>query len=90
MWIIDHSNNSDVTADSAGDLMYRWGNPAAYDRGTLNDTKLFWQHDAHWVRDHAPDSGKIMIFNNRYGGNYSAIVMIDPPINHFCTICWEH
>ena len=81
VWIIDHSNTSAATADSAGDLMYRWGNPAAYDRGTPNDTKLFWQHDAHWVRDHAPDSGKIMIFNNRYGGNYSAIVMIDPPKN---------
>ena len=81
VWIIDHSNTSSATADSAGDLMYRWGNPAAYDQGTPNDTKLFWQHDAHWVRDNAPDSGKIMIFNNRYGGNYSAVVLIDPPKN---------
>jgi len=81
VWIIDHSNTSSATADSAGDLMYRWGNPAAYDQGTPSDTKLFWQHDAHWVRDNAPDSGKIMIFNNRYGGNYSAVVLIDPPKN---------
>ena len=81
VWIIDHSNSTSTTSDSLGDLMYRWGNPEAYDRGTPNDTKLFWQHDAHWVRDNAPDSGKIIIFNNRYGGNYSAIVMIDPPKN---------
>ena len=81
VWIIDHSQTTAATADSAGDLIYRWGNPEAYHHGTANDTKLFWQHDAHWVRDNSPDSGKIMIFNNRYGGNYSAVVMIDPPKN---------
>ena len=46
IWIIDHS----AAAGSAGDLLYRWGNPSAYGQGDPTaDRQLFAQHDAQWI-----------------------------------------
>jgi hypothetical protein len=30
-------------------LLYRWGNPGAYGRGTKEDQKLFYQHEVRWI-----------------------------------------
>ncbi len=37
-----------------GDLLYRWGNPQAYDAGSADDQTLFLQHDAQWIRPGLP------------------------------------
>ena len=34
--------------EKGGDFLYRWGNPANYDRGTAADQKLNFQHGARW------------------------------------------
>lgn len=90
IFIIDHSANviqasghSGGTYGKGGDLLYRWGNPAAYDRGTPADQRLFRQHHAHWIPTDLDQAGKIMVFNNGWGrqaGNYSTIDIIDPPM----------
>ncbi len=91
IWIIDHSTTTEEAASSSGgncgkggDLLYRWGNPLAYKRGTVNDQKLFLQHDASWIPEGQMDEGMIMIFNNRtgtpYGLDYSSVDVIDPPL----------
>jgi hypothetical protein len=90
IWIIDHSTSSAVAAahgggryGHGGDLLYRWGNPAAYKRGTATDQKLFGQHNARWIKAPRPDSGKIMIFNNglyRPSQTYSSVDVINPPL----------
>jgi len=91
IWIIDHSTTTEEAAGhtggnsgKGGDLLYRWGNPAAYRRGTTNDRKLFSQHDASWIKPGYPGEGNILVFNNganRPGTHYSTIDEIIPPVD---------
>jgi hypothetical protein len=91
VWVIDHST---TTAEAAGhtggnsgkggDLLYRWGNPQAYDAGTTNDRKLYSQHDASWIKSGLPGEGDILVFNNganRPGSHYSTVDEIVPPVD---------
>jgi len=87
IWIIDHSTTTAEAAmhnggllNRGGDLLYRWGNPAAYDRGNQSDKKLFGQHNAYWIEPGFADENKIMVFNNQHPGNYSSVDIIEPPL----------
>ena len=79
LWIIDHSTPSDLTHTFEGHLLYRWGNPEAYGRGTASDRMLHSQHDARWIQD-----GRVMVFSNgneRPDGFYSTVEILTPPLN---------
>jgi hypothetical protein len=87
LWVIDHStttaesaSHSGGRAGKGGDLLYRWGNPMAYRKGTTADTKLLSQHHTHWIAQGLPQAGKIMYFNNGPGRFYSSVEIIDPPV----------
>jgi Arylsulfotransferase (ASST) len=83
VWIIDHSTTTAEAvghmggnAGRGGDLIYRWGNPQAYQRGTPNDKKLYGQHHATFVPNGFPNEGQIFVFNNgvnRPDGDYSSV-----------------
>lgn len=90
IWVIDHSTTTAEAAShlggnsgKGGDLLYRWGNPQAYQRGNPSAKVFFGQHHATWVPSGLPNVGKILVFNNGLNrpGTYSSIDMIEPPID---------
>ncbi|APZ95052.1 aryl-sulfate sulfotransferase [Fuerstiella marisgermanici] len=70
-WIIDHSTTIEEAkghtggrSGRGGDLLYRWGNPEVYGRGTDDDRMLFNPHDANWIPKGLPGAGHVLVFNN--------------------------
>src|SRR5688572_3288985 len=75
LWVIDHSTTTAQARGSSGgrsgrggDLLYRWGNPQVYGRGTEADRRFGFQHDTRWIPRSYPGGGHMMVFSNRSGG----------------------
>ena len=95
LWIIDHSATAEEAparkggnAGRGGALLYRWGNPRAYQHGTVDDQRLFRQHHTHWIAPGLPGAGNILVFNNGYELGvtppyYSSIEEIVPPVDGY-------
>ena len=88
IWLIDHSTTSVEAAGHVGgargrggDLLWRWGNPEAYDRGTSLDRQLFQQHDARFIPPTFPGAGHITVFNNQFLIDQSAVFEIELPLD---------
>ncbi|MCW1953287.1 MAG: aryl-sulfate sulfotransferase [Flavobacteriia bacterium] len=70
VWVIDHSTNIQESAtdqggqyNRGGDLIYRFGNPAAFG-GDASSRFLFNNHHPSLVQDTYPGAGNLLIFNN--------------------------
>lgn len=89
LWVIDHSTttaqaatHSGGNAGKGGDLLYRWGNPAAY--GASGTATFHIVHDAHWVPEGCPRAGYLGGFNNQgVSNNKSSIDLLNPPLNGY-------
>ncbi len=91
-WVIDHSTTTTQArgttggkSGKGGDLLYRWGNPAAYK--TAGTQQLHSQHDVNWIWPGYPGAGNLICFNNKRGlllklGDASAVTEFAPPIDH--------
>lgn len=88
LFVIDHQVTTAQAAShtggrygKGGDILYRWGNPAQYNRGTAGNQQLYQQHHTHWIETNCPGAGNILIFNNGIGRGYSTINEILPPVD---------
>lgn len=83
IWIIDHSTTTASATGPAGDFLYRWGNPEAYNQGNSVDRKLYGQHTPYYIPSGFPNERKIMLFNNGINRtpSYSEVLIIDPPVD---------
>ncbi len=89
IYIIDHSTTTEEAAGHSGgnagmggDYLYRWGNPQAYDRGNSTHHLLNDQHGVNWIPEGYPGAGNLILFNNNYGNNESAVFEIVPPLQN--------
>jgi len=83
-YVIDHSTTTEEASSSSGgqynkggDILYRWGNPQNYGRGSENDQQITHQHGVNWVPQGYPGEGNILIFNN--GSGESSVLEIVLP-----------
>ena len=71
VWVIDHSTSTSEAAghsggnyNKGGDLIYRFGNPEAYNNTA--GTRIFYNnHFPNLLEDNEPGAGNILIFVNR-------------------------
>lgn len=84
IFVLDHSTTTAEARGSSGgrfgqggDLLWRWGNPRNYGRGTLHDQQLFFQHQPDWVPPGLPGAGHVTIFNNGLGRRGQPFSSID-------------
>jgi hypothetical protein len=87
IYVIDHGTTTAEAAGHSGgpwgkggDILYRFGNPDAYDAGVQADKKFFGQHSARFIPPGYPGAGNFTVFNNTPPGG-SVVWEYLPPMD---------
>jgi hypothetical protein len=87
IWVIDHSTTTEQAATNSGgnynkggDLLYRFGNPSAYDN--TEGTRLFYNnHFPNFLEENEPGAGNILVYNNGTNNSQSIVYELEMPPN---------
>jgi len=86
VWAIDHSTTTEQAASSSGgnygkggDLVYRFGNPEAYDN---SEGKRLFHNQHHPLPLEGADQGKMLIFSNGNNNSKSTIYELQLPTTY--------
>jgi hypothetical protein len=78
IFIIDHGITTEEAAGSAGDFLYRWGNPSNYER---KGQHVLWNvHGVNWIDEGIPGENNLLLFNNGNDDNSSDLIEFIPPL----------
>jgi len=104
VWVIDHStttaeatSNSGGTYNKGGDLVYRFGNPSAYDN-TTGERLFFNNHFPNFIKDGRDGAGNMLIFVNNMNGNAQSVIYelqfpanldLQPGLDNEPTVVWS-
>jgi hypothetical protein len=80
LWVIDHQTTTKEARGKKGDLIGRFGNPAAYGKGAADDRMLFFQHSPSVLEPGQHNAGRFLVFNNgdASGRAFSSVDEIAP------------
>jgi hypothetical protein len=80
LWIIDHATTTEQAAGPAGDLLFRYGNPAT--TKAKGKRTLYAQHDVDKIAPGLPGAGDILAFSNGLPKvhPYSSVMEITPTL----------
>lgn len=87
IWVIDHSTTTEQASgnnggnyNKGGNLLYRFGNPSAYDN--TEGTRLFYSnHFPNFLENNEPGGGNILVYNNGTNNSQSIVYELDMPDN---------
>lgn len=104
VWVIDHSTNTAEAAGTTGgnygkggDLLYRFGNPTAYNN-TFGNRLFYNNHFPNLIEDGEPGEGNIIIFMNGnnieqsfvYELEMPTVFNLQPNTNNEPTVVWNY
>ncbi|MEO0649168.1 MAG: aryl-sulfate sulfotransferase [Planctomycetota bacterium] len=75
VWVLPYGLSTEQAAGPAGDLIARFGNPAAWKASGADARRLFAPHDARWIESGDGES-HVLVYNNgegRPGGERSSV-----------------